>query len=429
MIIQLSSIKIPPTQLSFLKCQVLCIVFAELYYRVVRTMRMENLRHMYCFVVSNLLLLVFLNGSGVSSWIHVYVPVLLTFWATCVNGLANPWVVVGGLFAHLGWSHWKQMQLQYLAYNIDHTVVLMLMSTKLSAFAFDMWDKQRNPSDERLREVKRPSFLKFLGYSFLFPGFFSGPAILYPQYEKFISNDQVDAHHQRRHRWALEQTAKAIGFGVAYGVMESMFDHKHLLTTRFASLPLIHKLLFLHIANMTCRFKYYTAWLMAEASLVTMGFEIGSVQIVRPMKIELATDPREVLLNWNISTDRWLHRYFYSRVVKQFGVTVASIFVKIVSAVWHGFYPGYYIMFISYGLVMATSRSIYRNLTWPFRQSTKPMVTFLPVWLVLDFITPPFVLLTWSDSAQYYNSMYWWAHCVCVSLLILLRVNVKPKKA
>ena len=44
-----------------------------------------------------------------------------------------------------------------------------------------------------------------------------------------------------------------------------------------------------------------------------------------------------------MTTMAWLRRVVYDRVPAKHGVM--AVFVA--SAVWHGFYPGYYIMFIS----------------------------------------------------------------------------------
>ena len=55
---------------------------------------------------------------------------------------------------------------------------------------------------------------------------------------------------------------------------------------------------------------------------------------------------------WNISVHKWLKYYVYLRMVrKDRKVSLAPILSTfIVSAVWHGFYPGYFLFFISSGL-------------------------------------------------------------------------------
>jgi lysophospholipid acyltransferase len=56
---------------------------------------------------------------------------------------------------------------------------------------------------------------------------------------------------------------------------------------------------------------------------------------------------------WNISVHKWLKYYVYLRIVKKDkkGVQLVPILTTFaVSAIWHGFYLGYFYFFISSGL-------------------------------------------------------------------------------
>jgi hypothetical protein len=99
-----------------------------------------------------------------------------------------------------------------------------------------------------------------------------------------------------------------------------------------------------------------------------------------------------------------------------------------VSAVWHGFYPGYYLMFTTYALVSATSRQLYRHLVYPLPHRTRAFLLFIPNWLIVDYIMPPFVLLTWEKSVLYYRRNLWWGHVAClITLAGLSLCGVKRK--
>lgn len=408
---------IPADQLSFLKCQLMSLLFADLYHRHLRPLKQTTTKHVYTFLVSNLLLYLLLGGFRPRILFSIYTPVFLTFlWTTKLKW--NPWVLTVGLFGQLAWTHWSKMQERYLNYNLDQSVVLMLMVIKLTSFAFDMAD---NPV--------RVGLMEFLGYTFMFPGFVSGPAILFPQYRAFINDHSPQHHHQKRLKQAMKQFAMALLFGLAHVLMGFRFNHNQLLSDWYHQLPLIERLIRLHLTNMSSRFMYYTAWLMAESSLIIMGFEPDSVKIVRPLRIELAYEPRQILLNWNISTDRWLHRYFYSRLYPTLGASWSNVAVKMVSACWHGFYPGYYCMFASFGLVSLASRAIYRKCTLPLWFSAhKATILWVPCWLIVDYLTPPFVLLTWQKSVTFYRQSHWWGHVMCIIILLALQFKTKPKQ-
>lgn len=48
--------------------------------------------------------------------------------------------------------------------------------------------------------------------------------------------------------------------------------------------------------------------------------------------------------NWNMGANRWLRYYVYMRVTPfgQTGGMKSTMITYSVSALWHGFYPGYY---------------------------------------------------------------------------------------
>lgn len=57
---------------------------------------------------------------------------------------------------------------------------------------------------------------------------------------------------------------------------------------------------------------------------------------------------------WNITTLVWLRRVVYDRVPPH----VRTLATFMVSAVWHGFYPGYYICFTGAALCTVAARLV-----------------------------------------------------------------------
>ena len=53
-----------------------------------------------------------------------------------------------------------------------------------------------------------------------------------------------------------------------------------------------------------------------------------------------STNIKGIIDNWNIQTSKWLRVIAFERLPK--GKTLGVFFL---SAMWHGFYPGYYITF------------------------------------------------------------------------------------
>lgn len=62
---------------------------------------------------------------------------------------------------------------------------------------------------------------------------------------------------------------------------------------------------------------------------------------------------RESIEAWNMGTNRWLRMIVYERVNKY-----STILTYALSAVWHGFYPGYYLTFASGALFTFGARTV-----------------------------------------------------------------------
>lgn len=73
---------------------------------------------------------------------------------------------------------------------------------------------------------------------------------------------------------------------------------------------------------------------------------------------QFATNFRGAISHWNLGTTRWLRTIVYDRTPKRY----STVLTFALSAVWHGFYPGYYITFASGALIVTAARIV----SWTF---------------------------------------------------------------
>jgi len=87
------------------------------------------------------------------------------------------------------------------------------------------------------------------------------------------------------------------------------------------------------------------------------------------------------------------------------------IVTQLVSGVWHGLYPGYFMFFVGSAFTFASSTVIYKWEqampgwlvgSWPW-WAAKVMVTRLK----LDFLAMAFLHLEWNPSVQIWRSVYY----------------------
>lgn len=68
---------------------------------------------------------------------------------------------------------------------------------------------------------------------------------------------------------------------------------------------------------------------------------------------EMGLNMREVIGGWNIGITRWLQHAVYGRAT-----FAPTLMTYLVSAIWHGFYPGYYVAFCSVGFALLVCRQV-----------------------------------------------------------------------
>ncbi|MBV96060.1 Lysophospholipid acyltransferase 1, partial [Eschrichtius robustus] len=122
-------------------------------------------------------------------------------------------------------------------------------------------------------------------------------------------------------------------------------------------------------------------------------------------KIETATSFKMYLENWNIQTATWLKRVCYERVP-----WYPTVLTFILSALWHGVYPGYYFTFLTGILVTLAARTVRNNYRHYFLSSKAlkvfyDIVTWAVTQLAVSYTVAPFVMLAVEPTISLYNAL------------------------
>lgn len=136
---------------------------------------------------------------------------------------------------------------------------------------------------------------------------------------------------------------------------------------------------------------------------------------------------KHFLDNWNLSTTRWFRFIAYERLPS--GKTLG---VFLLSAFWHGFYPGYYLTFILGALAVYAGRGVIhfflvinqfiRLKKYIFflkiRQNIRPLfinnnlshlyalITWLGTIWTINYAATSFLLLDFKSSIQFYKFVF-----------------------
>merc|ERR1712178_359962 len=97
------------------------------------------------------------------------------------------------------------------------------------------------------------------------------------------------------------------------------------------------------------RFKFYFFWLLADSINNAAGFGYNEntkswdlLSNIKPWELETCDNVKTWTRYWNIQTAKWLRLGCFERSSK----SIRNQLPYLLSVVWHGFFPGYYVLFI-----------------------------------------------------------------------------------
>jgi hypothetical protein len=215
-------------------------------------------------------------------------------------------------------------------------------------------------------------------------------------------------------------------------------------TLLFLTSP-FQRLILVEIIMLLMRCKYYFAWTLARAGMLAAGFgydtEKKNWDIARNVyivNVELAQNADDIVYNWNACTFRFYKHYILKRLLAT-GVSKdrASLLVFMVSAAWHGFYPGYFVFFVHwymFGLVLIReiNRRVWPRITSVAGQKVYGALAVVGMILIRDYIAGPFVLLHLDDGFMYWTAWKYVGHvitAVMYAAVLCLSVPKKDRKA
>ncbi|CAD5114738.1 DgyrCDS3779 [Dimorphilus gyrociliatus] len=351
------------------------------------------------------------------------------------------------------------MYYDYGAYTLDITGPLMICTQKVTSLAFSAYDgvfrvrkKERLSDDQRLMAInKLPSFLEFFSYIFSFHGILLGPMCFYRDYAVFVEGKQYTQKTESSDVIKIEKepspnrvvvknvilafTCIGITMSLASWYPKTlMVDENFVINHNF-----VYRTLICILVVFLARSKYYFGWKLGEATNNAAGLGFNGydeknnakwnlIENVNIPAIEFATSFRDIINNWNIQTAIWLRRICYDRL-KGVYRTYATYTL---SAIWHGFYPGYYFTFLGGALTTNAARTLRRiirplMLSPPWLKKSYDVVTWFFSHLALAYFIVPFTLLDMKRVYYFYTyNQYWWMHLVVIGILLLPFVW-KPK--
>lgn len=299
------------------------------------------------------------------------------------------WIVTVYAFLHLSLIHIYRMIVDYGGWTMDVSLIMMMTITKFTSFAFCYSDG--NKDEQKLTKftlkysVKEFTLLEYFGYIYFYPTCIMGPFFEFSDFRNFINRegDYINIPILRAIKEGLLKLLGGLFFAIIYLIIKPFisvnfyFDN---LGSKYVPNFLIYFSFFFQ------KFKYYTGFLFTESICVVSGisfqreyrenlkaqqvevnnFENFDKVISINIKVtETTVNLTKFFQNWNISIHHWLKKYVHFRIydnAEDYKIraksTKAKIITFMISSLWHGFYPSYYIIFTHFSLGMIIEGNI-----------------------------------------------------------------------
>ncbi|RKP27299.1 MBOAT, membrane-bound O-acyltransferase family-domain-containing protein, partial [Syncephalis pseudoplumigaleata] len=389
------------------------------------------IKHLFSIALALLLhAYVLVNWLGL---LHMTVAAGVTYvLAGIIRHRSMPQLVMLLAMLHLSYTHISRMDKHSTIAKTDFSAAHMILVIKLTSFAFNILSKHQ--MQKRIMEM--PSLLEYYGYVFFFGSFLVGPAF---EVGVNVRTDRADGIYALRCVCAVHRLSALLQHGTVQG---RLAGHNAVMAMHDAWAESIFS--YLQMASVIARMKYYFVWKIAEGTCILTGLAFNGydargqprwdrVSNIRIKDYELAESPRVALDSWNIGTNRWLRNYVYLRLASpdKRSTLVATLATFAASAVWHGFYAGYYLTFASGALMTSVARLMRRT----FRPIVAPnnaemvapplkLVYDVAGWLItqatINYVAVPFQLLTFSASWSVWHSNAYVVHVAMLAMYVWL---------
>jgi len=433
-------------------CYPLGIIMAMLPY--------GKIKHLFSFLLGAFLLQ-FTIGK---QWVHHMITVtvcylMLLLLPRKMSKTLVPWFVM--LYCTFG--HLHRQFINYLGWDLDFTGSQMVLTMKLYSLAYNLYDGEKLANGKEDRAAKKcssvavaevPGLIEYLGYTFNFSTILAGPAFEFKIYKDACDGTNLydkDGKPLGKIPSNVMPSLKpfvvsiiCLGLFVVGNGMYPLLDPTDpqnnlpvVITPEFLEKPWVNRYLYSWVALLFIRMKYYFAWKNAEGAcnLYYCGFEgfddKGNVKgweycnNIDIINFETAPNLKSLSAAWNKKTANWLARYIYMRT----GGSLAATYGM--SAFWHGFYPGYYMFFMSIPFVTMCERLGKKKISpyfSPNKWSPYGILCILTTSFIVEYMVQPFQLLAYGWAFTNWKNHYFFGHILCAIFFVVMSNVPSPKK-
>nr|XP_061789554.1 lysophospholipid acyltransferase 1-like [Nerophis lumbriciformis] len=452
----------PLEMVNFMACQLFALLSA-FWFRLYLTPRHSNplVRHTVATLLG-IIFLIFCFGWSSTHFLATVLANYLIMTQANINHVHRYTMVMA-----MGYLTVCQVSrvviFKYGILSTDFSGPLMIVTQKITSLAFQLHDGMCKKAEELTTEQKllalnvRPSLLEYLSYNLNFLSVLVGPFNNYKDYIDFIEGTNISSRLRRQSSMRngqndnykiqdpspLNAVCKKLlvcsGCMLFFLIITRSLPIMYNVNPHFVShAPFITRLTYSLFSMQAARPKFYFAWTLGDAINNAAGFGFSGmdengkaswnlISNLNIIGIETASSYKTFIDNWNIQTGNWLKMVCYDRAQHH---RLALTFI--LSALWHGAYPGYYFSFITAILITLVARAVRKSIRHHFLGSRRlklgyDILTWAFTQLAISYTFMPFLLLAVEPTMVYYRSMYFHMHIISILAMFVLYPKLKSK--
>jgi hypothetical protein len=413
-------------------------------------------------------------------WIHSFISSIVVYVivivGSAVPGLKHlvPWVVFAWAMIYMTAGHLVRQLVNHGGTATDWTGPQMVLTIKLVEFAWNYYDgivarkhlatvaasDTRAASQAKMQLAAAveytPNPVEFFSYVFNFTAYFAGPAF---EIKKFLQANDGSAYGKAGSVPPASRILNGLGKLVVAVIYLAIYvtAQAHVPLSLSTSPEAMADTSFWGILTgrwpliwLGCVFatqcKYYFVWKLTEGSAVWAGFGYdenntndtwgGAIQ-VNVLGFQTAPSFGKATRYWNMRTQHWLEHYIYRRITRVANINMWATYFA--SAFWHGFYPGYYLTFMSaplFGILEKQLMLVVNPIMFadkegkPSTRADQPrkgraiaagvynVLCSICINTALNYLALPFLITGWGQSIAMWGSMYFFVHVLCLALFL-----------
>lgn len=326
----------------------------------------------------------------------------------------------------------------YGVYYPTHlSMITMMLVPKLIYFTWEQHfslNPQAHPNGR--------SLLDLLMYLYCYPGCIVGPVMSFREYIYFISGRSEFRYSPTTSDYLSNLLSNLFTlFCIVY--IPRLIDFSLILSAEFRTSSALYQIFYSYTYFFFCRCRLVFAFSLSHLRNLVLGIsgvnptsqtesELDSyVKSVNYFTVESSCVFRTKLNNWNYSISKWLRDCFYFRFIHILSLSKDSsaMIVFFLSAMWHGFYPSYYLGFLFFNLTLIIERSFYKLRE---RVSFYPALRVLMGFLTILIGAPGMIFYhtVWTQTKVVFRNVLWIILFKIAVFIFskLLLILYKPKK-